>query len=149
MNQEPSQNRGPRPTSRRRRHRGSGPQEIIRVIPEGEWLGYRRRTPGHFSLAGGLWGHFILMGRVRDHENRPAYLDSAAKCPKIPENPLAEHLPDRVRFGAFSFVSVRNAFFGEITQHALYLCGFQSERGSGLGGTRTHNQRLKRALLYH
>jgi hypothetical protein len=31
----------------------------------------------------------------------------------------------------------------------LYLCGLQSILGSGLGETRTRNQRLKRALLYH
>ena len=31
----------------------------------------------------------------------------------------------------------------------LYPCGFQSDSGSGSGETRTRNQRLKRALLYH
>ena len=30
----------------------------------------------------------------------------------------------------------------------LYLWGFQRKKGPGLGGTRTHNQRLKRILIY-
>ena len=53
---ESSPNRCPCPASSSRCDHGSGQQkEIIRVIPEGEWFGFRRRCPGHFSLAGGAW----------------------------------------------------------------------------------------------
>ena len=71
-----------------------------------------------------LFRVFFAVGRVRGHENWPVYSDFAAKCPKMPENLLYEYLPDRVRFGAFSFGSVRNAFFREITLEYLYLSAF-------------------------
>ena len=75
MNHEPSQNRGPRAESSSRRDHGSGQQEeIIRAVPEGEWLGYRRRTPGHFSLAAGASvGRFFALGRGGGSETAPVF----------------------------------------------------------------------------
>ena len=74
MNHEPSQNRGPLADSRRRRHRGSRAQEIIWVIPEGKWFGYRRRGPSHFSLAGGAFGGRFFLGRVRKSGDSARFL---------------------------------------------------------------------------
>ena len=53
---------------------------------------------------------------------------SAAKCPKCRKI----YLHDMVRFGAFSDVSVRNAFFGPPPQ-TLCLSALQREKGAWVG----------------
>lgn len=42
-----------------------------------------------------------------------------------------------------------NDFWNKKKRRDRFYAGLQSVWGSGLAGTRTQNQRLKRALLYH
>ena len=65
------------------------------------------------------------------------------------EKLLVRYLPDFMRFCAFSGASVRNGFEGRIANRAFIHAVYRVILENGLGGTRTHNQRLKRALLYH
>ena len=141
MNDETSPNRYPCSASSRSRNHGSSPQEIIQVILEG-WFGFRRRCPNHFFFSGwGLGGLFFALGRFRGHEIRLIIQISAA-------NPLP------ILSGFIGFHGVLSGSMSEYEicwkiKKPLYLSGFQSKKKNGLGGTRTHNQRLKRALLYH
>jgi hypothetical protein len=62
---------------------------------------------------------------------------------------LVKYLPDFMRFCSFLTASVHNGIDGKNRRWSLCLSAFQSNPEIGLGGTRTLNQRLKRALLYH
>ena len=150
MNHETSPNRCPCPASSSRRDHGSGQQEEIIGRSRGEWFGFRRRCPGHFSLAGGGFSGYFLpwAGCVATKTGRftRTSLPNAQKCLKI-------YFTNTCRIG-FVLVRFRSArcvtHFSEKSpwNTCIYQLS-QSKKRFGLGGTRTHNQRLKRALLYH
>ena len=99
---ETSPNRCSCPASSSRRDHGSDQEEeIIRVIPEGKWFGYRKRTPGHFSLAGWLEGMLKnLPDRARhrggaEPRNPP---EKNRRCPIPPDEFRARHEAARGHF---------------------------------------------------